>query len=155
MDKQTKQRYGKTYYLIGTDKDGNKCFLEEGSWDCDWYWGFGYISIQYKRGAQYSACHTHFDYLFFKNQDKNGYDAFTEFFTETVLTDKETWQLVELMRSFYIARAYSDMLHIGGAHYTTNPAKDTLKNEEEYKRINKEVIPEIMKEVYKILGKEK
>ena len=55
------------------------------------------------------------------------------------------------MKSFYIARNYSDFLHVGGAHYTTNKASATIKNDVEYNRINKEVIPSIMHELYKIL----
>ena len=56
------------------------------------------------------------------------------------------------MKSFYIAEEYSEMLYRGGAHYMANPISDIIKNEAEYKRINEKVIPEIMKELYKILA---
>ena len=82
----------------------------------------------------------------------NGYDAFKAFFKVTPFTDKEIWKIVELMQSFYTARRYSDMLAIGGAHYTANPASETIKSPEEYNRINNKVIPAIMTELYKILG---
>ena len=36
----------KKYYLLGKRKEDNrKVWLEEGSWDCDWYWGLGYVEI--------------------------------------------------------------------------------------------------------------
>ena len=79
-------------------------------------------------------------------------DEFDKMFVKSPFTDSEKWQICELMKSFYIARNYSDMLHSGGAHITTNPAKDTIQNQSEYDRINKIVIPEILKKLYEILG---
>lgn len=55
------------------------------------------------------------------------------------------------MKAFYTAREYSDMIYRGGAHYTSNPAKEDIQNAEEYERINKKMIPSIMEEVYKIM----
>ena len=153
MDKSVVKKHGKNCYLIGKGTDGLKYYLEEGSWDCEWYWGFGYVESYIPRGGHFRS-HSHFDIMFLNNHNKNGYDVFKEFFAETTLDDSETWKLLELMRSFYTARAYSDMLHIGGAHYTSNPARTIIQNDTEYERINKQVIPAIMTEVYKILGRE-
>ena len=55
------------------------------------------------------------------------------------------------MKSIYIARSYSDMLHRGGAHYISNPNEKDIKNEYEYTRINKIMIPKMLESVYKIL----
>ena len=55
------------------------------------------------------------------------------------------------MKAFYIAREYSDMVYRGGAHYTSNPAKEAIQDTAEYERINKKMIPSIMEEVYKIM----
>jgi len=95
--------------------------------------------------------HSHFDSMFFKG-NVNGHDMFKKFFAVTPFTDEEIWKICELMKSFYIARQYSDMLYCGGAHYTSNPATETIKNETEYVRINKVVIPKIMNALYKILS---
>lgn len=43
------------------------------------------------------------------------------------------------------------MIYRGGAHYTSNPAKEDIQNTEEYGRINKKMIPSIMEEAYKIM----
>lgn len=147
MKKEVITRNGKKQYLLGRDSVG-KVWLEEARWDCGWYWGLGYVKMFGKH-----ECHTHFDSQFF-NSGKNGYDRFKEIMTETTLSDKELWQLLELMKSAYLARNYSDMLYIGGAHYTENPCKETIKNEAEYKRINEEVIPAIMNKVYELLTPE-
>ena len=155
MKKRKTNAFGKDVYLLGKDEDGIFYWLEKASWDCDWYWGGGYVETytnnehpEYSRDIE---SHQHFDGLFF-NKRKNGFDLFNEFFAETPLTKNEIWELCELMKSFYIAREYSDMLYRGGAHYTSNPAKEAIKNEEEYERINKIVIPAIMDEVYKLLS---
>ena len=31
------------FYLLGRDEEGINYWLEEPSWDCGWYWGFGYV----------------------------------------------------------------------------------------------------------------
>ena len=154
MLKRKTRAFGKDVYLLGKDKNGVSYWLEAATWDCDWYWGGGYVETytnnDFPERSRDIDSHQHFDGLFFKS-NKNGYDAFKEFFVEYPFTDKELWKIVELMKSFYIARNYSDMLHLGGAHYTSNPAAETIKNTEEYERINNKVIPAIMNELYKIL----
>ena len=50
--------------------------------------------------------------------------------------------------------AHSDMLHTGGAHISSNPVKDAISSEAEYKRINEVVIPAICEQVYKLLSEE-
>ncbi len=147
-------KFGKDCYLLGQDKNGENYFLEAATWDCGWYWSGGYIETYTNNEnplrAKDISSHQHFDSLFFKGK-KCAFDNFKEFFTVTPFTDKEIWTICELMKSFYIIRNYSDTLHRGGAHYTTNPASEVIKNEDEYKRINEKVIPEIMSELYKIL----
>lgn len=155
MNKIKTKAFGKDVYLLGKDPDGTKYWLEQARWDCDWYWGGGYVRTYTNNNRPENArdikSHTHFDSMFM-NKGKNAHDAFCEFFKETPFTDSEIWKICELMKSFYIAREYSDMIYRGGAHYTTNPASDVIKSQDEYKRINEIVIPSIMQELYKILS---
>lgn len=155
MQKQKTTAFGKDIYLLGADKDGILYWLEEATWDCGWYWGGGYVETytnnKYPHISMDVTSHQHFNSLFF-NRYKNGFDMFREFFTETPFTDKEIWIICELMKSFYIARGYSDMVYRGGAHYTRNPVADIIKSENEYNRINQIVIPGIMKELYAVLS---
>lgn len=157
LNKTKKFAFGKNIYLLGVDADGIYYWLESGKFECNWYWGFGYVETYTNNKnpnlARDITSHQHFDGLFF-NKNKCCYDMFKEFFIDTPFTDNEIWKICELMKSFYIARQYSDMLHVGGAHYTTNPAKETIKNDVEYKRINNIVIPEILNKLYIILGGE-
>lgn len=155
MNKEIKTIGKEKHYLLGI-RDNQRYYLQEASWDCGWYWGLGYVESYAGKGTSDKSwrSHQHFDGMFLK---PGGYvEGFRNFFDETVdLTDKEIWKLLELMKSAYTARHYSDMLHIGGAHYTLNPCKETIQDEAEYKRINEVVIPALMKEVYKILTPEK
>ena len=158
MKKKTFEWHGKKYYLLGQGIDGDLYYLEQAKWDCDWYWGGGYVeTFTNKKAPQLSgdiSSHQHFDGLFFEVPHKHGYAVFNEFFAETPFTDKEVWQIVELMGSFYIARRYSDFLYCGGAHFTTNVCSELIGNTEEYKRINTILIPRIMEELYRILEEE-
>lgn len=154
MLKRKSFAFNKDLYFLGTDENGVNYWLEAAKWNCGWYWGGGYVETYTSNDPERSRdinSHQHFDSLFFKGPEccKNEFD---KMFVKSPFTDSEKWQICELMKSFYIARNYSDMLHSGGAHITTNPAKDTIQNQSEYDRINKIVIPEILEKLYEILG---
>lgn len=154
MEKKSFEWHGKKYYLLGVDKDDEAYYLEEAHWDCGCYWGLGYVeTFTNKKNPRMSkdiSSHSHFNYMFMKGE-LCAHDEFENFFADTPLTDREIWTLVELMMSAYNARAYSDMLHSGGAGQTVNPCQGIIRNKQEYDRINQEVIPAIMKKVYEIL----
>jgi len=149
MNKKIEYAHGKQY-LLGIDKDGEEVYLTAPSWDCDWYWGFGYIE---RKGS-----HSHWNSDIVGKQEDGSYCHHlneNKDIAETVLTDKESWKLSELMKSFYILRETADFYHRGGSHITDNPLKDKLKNDTEYKRINKLLLPLIFKEINKILSPKK
>ena len=156
MKKRIEKAFGKKIFLLGS-KNGINYWLESPSWDCGWYWGFGYIETYTNNDnpqfARDIASHQHFDGLFF-NYNKCAHDVIKEYFDEIVLEDKELWTLCELMKTAYIMRNYSDTIHRGGAHYTTNPCKEIIENQGEYNRINEIVLPELFKEIEKILCEE-
>ena len=149
MKKEVKIIHGKKHYLLGIRKsDGLKVWLQEPSWDCDWYWGFGYIEI-YSKNQKTLYEHTHFDSLFF-GKEKDAFKMLKEYFKETVLTDKEKWQIIDYMESFYTLRKTSDLFYIGDSHYTTTPLQ--LKNNEIYEKINKEMLPSLFEEIKRLLS---
>lgn len=154
MKKQRLKIFNKQNFLLGIDRNGTKYYLKEFSWDCDWYWGGGYVETytnnNHPQLSRDISSHSHFDHMF-ANGNKNAFDSFKEFFLQTPFEDKEIWKICELMNSFYTARKYSDMIHRGGANYTENPAKETIKSDSEYFRINRYIIPAIAVELYKIL----
>ena len=48
IKKETKKVFNKNNYLLGK-RNGVKIWLVEASWDCGWYWGFGYIEEYNKK----------------------------------------------------------------------------------------------------------
>ena len=155
MEKKVITWHGKKYYLIGKNPYGKNCYLKEASWDCDWYWGFGYIETftnnAHPEKAKDIASHTHFSEVF-SNPYMNGYKNKKKLFVEYTVSDKELWKLVELMNTFYTLENYSNMLHRGGTNYSENSIKDIIKNDDEYERINKVVLPKLFEEIYQLLS---
>lgn len=148
--KQKAHAFGKDTYFLGRDADGADLWLEQATWSCEWYWGCGYVETYTSSDPERAIdilTHTHFDTLFLKNRD--GYASF--FKLNTPLTESEQWQLLELMKSIYTLKETAALYHVGGAHMTSNPCKELLKNEKLEKHINSELLPALFAEVYKIL----
>lgn len=126
--------------LIGKNQENESIYFYRPSWNCIWYWGFGYIGN--------NRLHTHLD-LLGKN---NLYENIKDYFSEFILQDKDIWLFCEYVMTVYTLRSYSEVIHRGGSHYSNNPCKDVIKNPDEYKRINSELIPLLIDEIYKLLG---
>lgn len=155
MEKKISNAFGKKIYLLGADKEGIWYWLEEATWDCGWYWGCGYVETYTNNKRPEIAkdinSHQHFDGLFL-NGPKMCKEMFDEFFKETPLNESEKWKLLEIMKTIYTMKKYSEVVYRGGSHITTNPICDIIRSEDEYKRINKIVLPKLFTEVYKLLG---
>lgn len=152
---KTKRNYPKIY--LGTH-DNEKIYLTPPSWDCDWYWGFGYLGNR--------NCHYHVDGLktikeynfekqYWSTERVNLYDGFKKHFGDSFIVkdDRDIWTLAELFETFYSLKNIAEVYNRGGSHMSSNPCKDIIKNAEEYKRINEIVLPQIFEEIYKILNK--
>lgn len=148
MKKEIKEKFGKNYFLLGIRKDKKKVWLEQAKFECGWYWGIGYVEVFNNHYTDIEE-HTHFDSLFLS---KDIYNSFIEYFEEMTISKNEVWKLLELMKTLYELRSYADFLTRGGSHITSNMFSDKIKNDNELKRINNELIPTIQEEVYKMLG---
>jgi len=130
-------------------------YLTSPSWDCGWYWGFGYLGNK--------NCHYHVEGLTKHesyNLDKktreyeftNLFDGFKKHFgTSLIVRDSQLGTLCELFKTFYTLKETAEILGRGGAHYTNNPCKDAIINKDEVKRINERVLPLVFEAIYKIL----
>jgi len=140
---ETLRKYNKNTYL-GT-VNNESIYLSAPSWDCGWYWGFGYLGN--------NNCHYHIDGL---DKTKNLHDAIVEHFGDSfIIRPSDRWVFAELFKSFYVLRETAEVLGRGGAYLTTNPCKDIIINKEEVERINNIVLPAIFDEIYKILNRNK
>ena len=137
---KTLSNYSKMY--LGTN-EGEKIYLSPPSWDCGWYWGFGYLGNK--------NCHYHLDGLP-KKENTNLHDALIKHFgTSLQIRPSHIWTFCELIQTFYTLKETAEVLGRGGCHYTTNPCKDLILNKDETDRINNIVLPQVFEEIYKIL----
>lgn len=169
LEKQVDTFKGKRQFLLAKDKDGIKYWLGEATWDCGWYWGFGYISTYERNRIPSNAndidSHEHWDTSIIGKREEYNYEKScfelsrdyihhinqNKKFVDTVLTDNESWELSELMKSFYILKETAEFYKNGSANITNNPCSKLLKNTKEYERINKILLPAIFEEIYKII----
>ena len=156
IKKRTSEAFGKKVYLLGKI-NGEYLWLEEGKWDCDWYWGFGqtetYTNNRHPHLSRDISSHTHWDgHVGVKKANNEYVSHFNEVeeLEETVLTETESWKLSDLMQSFYTLRKAAELFHQGGSNLTT-VEELSLKNKSMENKINGKLIPKIMEQVYKIL----
>lgn len=136
--------------------DNENIYLSPPKWDCGWYWGFGYLGN--------ANCHYHIDgltkiskYNFEKQtlqyEFVDLHEGLIRHFGDSFIIkkDKDIWTLAELFKTFYYLRETAEVLGRGGAHYTTNPLSDIIKNPNEVKRINEEILPLLFDKIYEIL----
>ena len=168
MNKQKSHAFGKDVYLLGKNKQGEYLWLEAAKWDCDWYWGFGYVETYTKTAHPEQSkdinSHSHFGSLLGKQEyydlDKGCFRTSTDYIyhlnmnpdiKETVLTESEAWELSDLMKSYYTLKATAEIYHSGNSHYTTTHNVN-LKNKDQEDYINKVLMPQIFNRVYEILS---
>jgi hypothetical protein len=148
MKKEVRQFHEKKLYKLGMGGDGTQYYLESPSWDCGWYWGFGYIQgFDGKISDRRHVSHEH--------ADKFMSEWFTQFngskprLTETTFTEKEGWELSELFKRFYTLKDSAEMFGHGGCHISGTSGY--LKDETLSKRINEKLIPKVTARIIEIL----
>ena len=154
LQKKIINKFG-THYLLGINKDGEYVWLEKESWDCGWYWGFGYLHTytnnrQPERSKDITS-HFHFDSTFLKGPDCS-YDMFNNYFAETVLTKEEIWELCDYMITFYSLKSVAELFKNGYSHQTERAKVESLKSEEQRDLVNKVWLPEVFKRIETLLS---
>lgn len=153
LEKQKSHAFKKDVYLLGADVDGIKYWLEAPSWDCDWYWGFGYIET-YPRNISPSKAkdvdsHTHANN--FMSKWFTEWNGSKPILTEAVFTDKEGWELSELFEQFYFLQSAAENFGRGKCH-TSDTIAPNWQNKPLSEKINKVLIPAVTKRILEILA---
>ena len=165
MKKAVATKLGKQVYLLGKNEKDKNVYLVKASWDCGWYWGFGYVQSYSTRDLE---THEHIDSRYMGVQDvwdseKRGFvktDYIHNIYdcprlVETTFSEEEGWQLSELFSQFYKFKEVANLLHRGGAGLTTllDYLKIEYPNKEEHlKDINENILPQIFEKIYAILS---
>ena len=122
-------------FYLGENEHNEGIWLSAPSWDCGWYWGFGYLGNR--------NCHYHVSGLN-DGKNQNMYDAFKEHFGDSLrILDTDLWTVCELFSTFYTLSKTAEVLGRGGGNYTTNPIQEVITNKDETKRINEVVLPQL------------
>lgn len=153
LKKQVINKFGK-HYLLGINKNDEYVWLEAPSWDCGWYWGFGYLHTftnnkQPERSRDLDS-HQHFDSLFLSGPACPR-DMFKKYFKSTVLADSEIWELCDYMQTFYTLKSAAELFKHGYSYQTEKAKIDELKSSEQQDLVNKVWLPEVFKRVENLL----
>lgn len=136
-----KEIIGNNKVFFGT-KDGEKMYITKPTWDCDWYWSFGYLGN--------NNCHYHLD-GYQKGRNINMHDALMQDYELSENIKNNLWVFCELALSIYQLKSTAELLGRGGAHMTTNPCKDIILDKEYTDRINNEVLPVVMQKFWDLI----
>lgn len=150
MNKTITKAFGNKMYLMGIGNDGRKYWLQQPSWDCGWYWGFGYVRSYTNNNrpdlSRDILSHQHFDSLFM-NPNKSTYDAFKDFFKTSTLTDNEIWLLCDYMKTFYTLKDTAELLARGYSHFTERAKLNIIQNISMVKSINEIMLPALFNKI--------
>lgn len=158
LKKQIIHLFGNTYYLIGKDKFGTKWYLQKSTWDCNWYWSFGYLDSftnnKCPAKSKDISGHLHLNYIMNKSMSRNGFEMLKEFFTETVLTDSQLFEFVDYVKSGYALRDAAELFGRGHSNYTEEAKIGSLVKPDWTKEINEAMIPAISRKLEELLSPE-
>ena len=146
-----------TFTKLGTSShfDGD-VFIVRPTWDCGWYWGFGYLERWNSRKGDIDF-HAHIDHEFGTNKDGrrvNWYEGMQEVLDQGDVfeNDKQRWQFLEIVKTIYNLKMTAEVLGRGGSHYAVNPLSEEIKHHNEVRRINNYLIPKLIDKMYVVLG---
>ena len=140
----------KTKKYLGKIKDdyshaaGESIYLEKHSWDCNWYWGFGYIS---NGRIHLGRMHTHFDSVFLNNAPYN----IEEIFKSTKITQDQWWTLRDLFIQAYALKECAKVYHYGGHQITKENITDIIKDEKMENRLNQD-LKKVLNKIWEIVN---
>lgn len=134
LKKKTSHAFKKEVYLLGADDSGVLYWLEAPSWDCGWYWGFGYVenytNNEHPNKSKDIISHTHISSIFEKN---DVIDMNNGLLINPTYTKNEGVKLSGLFTKFYELKVIAE-------------------RDKPNRQINEIELPELFKEIIKILS---
>lgn len=114
--------------------EDEKIYLSKHSWNCNWYWGFGYVGN--------SRWHFHFETFLSLPDKKRGYGIECDpsnIFSETWISQKAWWILRDIFIQAYALRRAAEVYQYGG-HQTSSPGiTDIIKDLEKVAMLNSDL----------------
>lgn len=149
------REYPKYIKLGDSTGYGGGVYIERPSWNCGWYWGFGYLERWNYRKCDIDF-HIHMDSHFSVNKDGkqcNWLDGMKDLLDkgDVFKSDHDRWKFLEIVKTIYELKETTEVLGHGGSYYGNNPCAELIMNHDEVRRINCKVIPALIDEMYKVL----
>lgn len=152
MIKEKRHAFSKDIYLLGKDEQGQKYWLEAPTWDCGWYWGFGYVETYTNNTSpersRDTSSHSHADN--FMSKYFTSWNGSKPILKHRTFTEKEGWEISELFEQFYLLRKMAEYYKDGKSH-----CADTAIEKDIYldrvKEINELRLPKVMDRILEIL----
>lgn len=133
-------------FFLGT-LDGRGVLLRVPSFDCGWYWGFGYLGNK--------NIHFHLnglDVIKPELRRLHMHDQLIGLFGDSLrIKDKALWTFCEIVLTVYTLKGAAEVFGRGGSHTTTNPDADSLKTPDMVKHINDILIPMQIRTLWALL----
>lgn len=125
-------KWSERRYLGKRKEDKTMVYIAAPTWDCDWYWSFGYLV----------ATGEHFHLRNYGNM--NWKDCLErDYILNVKLRGDNLWKFYELAKTAYGLKEVARILGKGGSQVTDNPLAEVIKNKTEVDRINQIVLPQI------------
>lgn len=128
---------GKDKIFLGTRKNDNSLiFMNKPSWDCEWYWSFGYL----RNKNEHYHLSNYQDIGINLTDEKGNYHSFTQKrnmnMYDCLLYDYELssgikdnlWSFCEQASAIYTLNDAYEVFYRGGSHFTFHPLRDTIKS---------------------------
>lgn len=152
---QLKQKFnGDNYYYLGKGKEnGVYYFLQEASFDCDWYWGLNYLegfSTPDLSRADDIVSHEHF--MSSPSLRRESWYNWLLKKVDSPLRKEDLWLIMEIAASLKTLTEYMELSCRGGNNMTdSSKVKAILKDKEAYDDVDKKIqkLNELLDEVYK------
>lgn len=111
---------------LGITEEHGKVYLTKHSWDCAWYWGFGYVRSRH--------CHFHFESFLTKCPREA-----SVLFNEPTFSDRSWWIIRDLFIQAYALKEAAATYHYGGHQCTSKGITDIIQCKEMELRLNKDL----------------
>lgn len=149
MKKKKITVFNGVYYLLGQDSEETNYYLQAPSWDCEWYWGFGYITTftnnKCPEKSRDIESHQHADKFY-----PEWMGAKNSFITNPTFSVDEGWEMAELFKQFYFLKDAADHFERGKCHVADTKI-ELWKKPWLTKEINEEILPKVMNRIIEIL----
>ncbi len=143
IKKRKNRAFGKDIYLLGKFASGEYFWLEAATWDCNWYWGFGYVKSYTNNKnpelAKDVCWHQHVDGLINLKIGGNYCHRLAENpnVEECVLSKDEDYEFSSLLEQFYTLKKAAALFH--------------QQDKKLWKILNEQKLPLIFDKVYALL----